>query len=64
MPLLGAVVAREYGLPCIVGVKEATKVFRTGDMVVLSGSTGRIGKASNFLEVLWITKNTYFKKSC
>ncbi|XP_023310944.1 uncharacterized protein LOC111691808 [Anoplophora glabripennis] len=48
----GAVVAREYGLPCIVGVREATKVFRTGDVVVLSGSTGRIGKASNFLEVL------------
>lgn len=26
----GAVVAREYGLPCIVGVKGATKAFQTG----------------------------------
>lgn len=44
--------AREYGLPCIVGVREATKVFRTGDIVVLSGSTGKIGRAANFLDVL------------
>ena len=26
----GAVVAREYGLPCIVGAKGATQVFKTG----------------------------------
>lgn len=26
----GAVVAREYGLPCIVGAKGATKAFHTG----------------------------------
>lgn len=26
----GAVVAREYGLPCIVGAKNATEVFETG----------------------------------
>lgn len=26
----GAVVAREYGLPCIVGAKSATQVFQTG----------------------------------
>lgn len=26
----GAVVAREYGLPCIVGVKGATQIFQTG----------------------------------
>ncbi|EFN79325.1 Probable phosphoenolpyruvate synthase [Harpegnathos saltator] len=27
----GAVVAREYGLPCIVGAKHATQVFQTGN---------------------------------
>lgn len=27
----GAVVAREYGLPCIVGAKHATHVFHTGN---------------------------------
>ena len=26
----GAVVAREYGLPCVVGVEGATAVFRNG----------------------------------
>lgn len=41
---LGAVVAREYGLPCIVGVKNATKLFKTGDIVFLSGKTGELGK--------------------
>ncbi|XP_066149051.1 rifampicin phosphotransferase-like [Euwallacea fornicatus] len=40
----GAVVAREYGLPCIVGVKNATKLFKTGDIVALSGKTGELGK--------------------
>jgi len=38
----GAVVAREYGLPCIVGAQTATSVFRTGDTVVLDGSKGTI----------------------
>ncbi|XP_018354545.1 PREDICTED: prodigiosin synthesizing transferase PigC-like isoform X2 [Trachymyrmex septentrionalis] len=33
----GAVVAREYGLPCIVGAKGATQVFKTGDTALLSG---------------------------
>ncbi|XP_050301904.1 putative phosphoenolpyruvate synthase isoform X2 [Anthonomus grandis grandis] len=40
----GAVVAREYGLPCIVGVKNATQLFKTGDVVYLSGKTGQLGK--------------------
>lgn len=40
----GAVVAREYGLPCIVGVKNLTKMFKTGDIVFLNGKTGELGK--------------------
>ncbi|KAJ8956354.1 hypothetical protein NQ318_015092 [Aromia moschata] len=40
----GAVVAREYGLPCVVGVKNATKLFSTGDIVTLCGDKGQIGK--------------------
>lgn len=36
----GAVVAREYGLPCVVGAKYATQVFRTGDTVLLAGDIG------------------------
>merc|ERR1711973_549294 len=38
----GAVVAREYGLPCIVGAQMATAVFRTGDLVILDGTKGTI----------------------
>ncbi|CAG9815135.1 unnamed protein product [Phaedon cochleariae] len=40
----GAVVAREYGLPCIVGVQNATKYFTTGEILVLNGKTGELGK--------------------
>ena len=29
----GAVVAREYGLPCVVGVEGATSIFKNGDFV-------------------------------
>ncbi|XP_067001276.2 rifampicin phosphotransferase [Anabrus simplex] len=40
----GAVVAREYGLPCIVGAQSATTFFKTGDTVLLVGSTGVLEK--------------------
>ncbi|GBM84271.1 putative phosphoenolpyruvate synthase [Araneus ventricosus] len=36
----GAVVSREYGLPCVVGLQGATKRFRTGDYVLLDGKKG------------------------
>ena len=36
----GAVVAREYGLPCIIGAKKATRTFQTGDTVLLAADTG------------------------
>ncbi|OAD52987.1 putative phosphoenolpyruvate synthase [Eufriesea mexicana] len=36
----GAVIAREYGLPCIVSAKKATQVFQTGDTVLLSADMG------------------------
>ncbi|RVE54465.1 hypothetical protein evm_000950 [Chilo suppressalis] len=40
----GAVIAREYGLPCIVGATHATDMFRTGDIVRLVAATGVIEK--------------------
>ncbi|XP_065171802.1 rifampicin phosphotransferase-like [Atheta coriaria] len=40
----GAVVAREYGLPCLVGVEGALNTFRTGDNIVLDATTGRLYK--------------------
>lgn len=36
----GAVVAREYGLPAVVDLQGATRLFRTGDMVVLDADHG------------------------
>lgn len=38
----GAVVAREYGLPAVVGVDQATRRLRTGQRVRLDGSSGQI----------------------
>lgn len=36
----GAVVAREYGLPCVVDLRDATFLFNTGDIVKLDGNKG------------------------
>ena len=36
----GAVVAREYGIPAVVGVANATERIATGDTVTVDGSSG------------------------
>lgn len=36
----GAVVAREYGIPAVVGVREAVTRIRTGERITVDGSTG------------------------
>lgn len=38
----GAVVAREYGIPAVVGVDEATQKLHTGQHVRVDGSSGRV----------------------
>jgi pyruvate,water dikinase len=38
----GAVVAREYGIPAVVGLHEATQRLQTGQRVRVDGSTGRV----------------------
>jgi pyruvate,water dikinase len=38
----GAIVSREYGLPAVVGVKDATRILRQGEIIELNGSTGEI----------------------
>ena len=40
----GSVIAREYGLPCLVGVEGAHKMFKTGDIVVIDSDIGEIYK--------------------
>ncbi len=38
----GPVVAREYGIPAIIGVKEATVKLQDGQMVRINGETGTV----------------------
>ncbi|MFO0695501.1 MAG: PEP/pyruvate-binding domain-containing protein [Polyangiales bacterium] len=38
----GAVVAREYGMPAVVNLRDATLRFRTGDRVILDGTRGTL----------------------
>jgi phosphohistidine swiveling domain-containing protein len=38
----GSVVAREYGIPAVVGVIDATKLIKTGQRIRLYGNTGII----------------------
>jgi pyruvate,water dikinase len=38
----GSVVAREYGIPAVVGITDATTILKTGQLIRLDGSTGLV----------------------
>jgi pyruvate,water dikinase len=38
----GSVVAREYGIPAVVGIGHATQRLKTGQRIRVDGSTGRV----------------------
>jgi pyruvate,water dikinase len=38
----GAVIAREYGLPAVVGVEHATRLIRDGQRIRLHGTDGYV----------------------
>ena len=38
----GSIVAREYGLPSVTNVAAATRLIRTGDLVQVDGTCGRV----------------------
>ncbi|HEV8535635.1 MAG TPA: PEP/pyruvate-binding domain-containing protein [Candidatus Limnocylindria bacterium] len=40
----GAVVAREYGIPAVVGVPDATERIATGERVAVDGSAGTVAR--------------------
>jgi pyruvate,water dikinase len=40
MLIHGAIVAREYGLPCITGIPDATTLIQTGDDITVDGYLG------------------------
>ena len=42
MLIHGAIIAREYGLPCVTGVPDATGAIRTGDQITVDGYLGII----------------------
>ena len=41
-----AIVGRELGVPTVIGVKAATRLFKDGDLVEMNGSTGEIRRLS------------------
>jgi phosphohistidine swiveling domain-containing protein len=42
----GAVVAREYGIPAVVGVPDATERIPTGQEITVDGSAGSVAVGS------------------
>jgi rifampicin phosphotransferase len=42
----GAVVAREYGIPAVVGVPEATHKIETGQLITVDGAAGLVSLAA------------------
>lgn len=38
----GAIIAREYGIPCVSGIDDVTKLFKDGDLLELDGSSGTV----------------------
>lgn len=42
MLIHGAIIAREYGLPCVTGVPDAVSLISTGDSIVVDGYLGII----------------------
>ena len=41
-----ALVSRELGIPCIVGTKDATRIFKDGDIVEVDADTGVVRRIS------------------
>ncbi len=42
MLIHGAIIAREYGLPCVTGVPDATRLIHTGDTITVDGYLGMV----------------------
>ncbi|HDR72973.1 MAG TPA: hypothetical protein ENN85_03555 [Methanoculleus sp.] len=42
MLIHGAIIAREYGIPCVTGIPGATAIIATGDQVSVDGYVGLV----------------------
>jgi pyruvate,water dikinase len=40
MLIHGAIIAREYGIPCVTGIADATSLIASGDRLTLDGYLG------------------------
>jgi pyruvate,water dikinase len=40
MLIHGAIIAREYGLPCVTGIPDVTTQVQTGDLLTVDGYLG------------------------
>ncbi|MBN2110336.1 MAG: hypothetical protein JW705_04525 [Methanosarcinaceae archaeon] len=40
MLIHGAIIAREYGIPCVTGIPDATRIIKNGDEVTVDGYLG------------------------
>jgi pyruvate,water dikinase len=40
MLIHGAIIAREYGIPCVTGISRATDVIQSGDRITVDGYLG------------------------
>ena len=47
MLIHGAIIAREYGLPCVTGISQATGLIRTGDRLTVDGYLGLVTIATS-----------------
>lgn len=43
----GAILAREFGIPAIVGVEQATRLVSSGEMISLDGTRGEVYRSSH-----------------
>ena len=46
----GSIIAREYGIPCVVNVGPATEIIRTGQLIRVDGTQGTVAVLSDDLE--------------
>lgn len=42
MLIHGAIIAREYGIPCVTGVEDASKSIKSGDYIIVDGYLGTV----------------------
>jgi phosphoenolpyruvate-protein kinase (PTS system EI component) len=38
----GAMVARELGIPCVIGTGDGSRALQTGDVVLVDGTAGTV----------------------